>query len=176
VSQRGLARLCGVAQPSISAIERGDHDTKVATLDRVVAGFGAQVAVLPSRLLTAQTAASVVAESLAAGDEGRARSAVFQLADDLAQAPLHLRVALTVSPAQRTGDFRFDGWISGLVEHRLAEVGISAPDWVAETGRKADVEWLVSGVEALRGAARATTPEPLRRRGVLIDARDLASV
>lgn len=176
VPQRALARRCGIAQSSINVIERGSHDTKVSTLDRLVAGFDAQVAILPSRLVTAQSAASAVAQALVEGDEGAARSATFQLADDLAQADLHLRVALTVAPPQRTGERRYDAWIAGLVEIRLDEVGVPPPDWATEVSRSLDGEWLVSGIEPLRASTRSQTPEPLLRRGVLIDSRDLVSV
>ena len=50
MQQRALARRCGIAQSSINVIERGADDTQVGTLDKVVAGFDAQVAILPSRL------------------------------------------------------------------------------------------------------------------------------
>lgn len=176
VPQRALARRCGVAQSSINVIERGSHDTTVATLDRLVAGLDAQVAILPSRLLTAQKTATTVAQAVTEGDEGKARSAMFQLADDLAQAPLHLRVALTVAPPQPTGDRRYDAWIAGLVELRLHDVHVPAPDWAAEKDRAVEGEWLVSGIEPLRISTRHQTPEPLLRRGVLIDSRDLTSV
>lgn len=174
--QRALARRCGIAQSSINVIERGSHDTKVGTLDRIAAGFDAQVAILPSRFLTAQIAASAVTQALIEGDEGSARSAIFQLADDLAQARLHLRVALTVAPPQQTGDKRYDAWIAGLVEVRLGEVGVAPPDWAGEVDRSFDGEWLVSGIEPLHASTRDRTPEPLLRRGVLIDSRDLVSV
>jgi transcriptional regulator with XRE-family HTH domain len=176
VPQRALARRCGVAQSSINVIESGTHDTTIGTLDRVVAGFDAQVAILPSRLLTAQSAAAVAAQAVLEGDVGKVRSAVFQLADDLAQASLHLRVALTVAPPQLTGDSRYDAWIAGLVELRLGEVGVPAPDWAFEDSRTFDDEWLVSGFEPLRASTRIDTPEPLRRRGVIIGSRDLTSV
>jgi hypothetical protein len=50
---------------------------------------------------------------------------------------------------------------------------VPAPDWANKPTRHHDGEWLVSGIESLRASARQQTPEPLRRRGVLIAARDL---
>lgn len=176
ISQRELSRRSGIPQSRISFIEGGEHDALVSTLDRLASGFEAQVAIIPSRRLTAQTAAAVVKNSLKTGDVGRARSAVFQLADDLAAAPPALRAALVVSPAPRTGDRRYDAWIAGLVEFRLQEIGIPAPAWVEEDDRTAPQEWVVSGIEELRDLTRSDTPEPLFRRRVLIDSADLVSV
>ena len=72
---------------------------------------------------------------------------MFQLADDLAQASLHLRVALTVAPPQLTGDSRYDAWIAGVIELRLSQVSVPAPDWATQESRTFDGEWLVSGIE-----------------------------
>lgn len=172
IGQRELSRRSGIPQSRISFIEGGAHDALVSTLDRLASGLDAQVAIIPSRLHSAQTVAAVVKNSLKCGDVGGARSAVFQLADDLASAPPALRAALVVSPAPRTGDRRYDAWIAGLVELRLRDVCIPVPAWVRDKDRTVPEEWMVSGIEELRGLTRSDTPEPLLRYGVLIDASD----
>ena len=153
-SCRAAAGFLSRESPSSRAVP---IDALVSTLDRLASGLDAQVAIIPSRLHSAQTVAAVVKNSLKCGDVGGARSAVFQLADDLASAPPALRAALVVSPAPRTGDRRYDAWIAGLVELRLRDVCIPVPAWVRDKDRTVPEEWLVSGIEELRGLTRSDT-------------------
>jgi DNA-binding XRE family transcriptional regulator len=43
LSQAELARRCGVSQPAIARLERGEHEPRLATLRRVAHAFGADL-------------------------------------------------------------------------------------------------------------------------------------
>jgi transcriptional regulator with XRE-family HTH domain len=176
VSQRELARRSGVPQPSIAAVETEDHDLTVESLGRLAASLGAQVALLPSLRLTAATTAVLVRDSLRKLNTGAADATVFQLANDLAAVEPALRSALVISPAPMTGDRRYDAWIAGLVEFRLAQVGVQAPAWAHEPARVSETEWAVGNVPGLAEIVRPETPEPFARRRVLISSDDLVSI
>ncbi|MHB8295842.1 MAG: helix-turn-helix domain-containing protein [Acidimicrobiales bacterium] len=177
VSQRELARLSGIPQPSISEIERGRRDPTVQTVNRILRPLGAQLTWVPTGRLTAAAAAERIARHLSAG-RGRLliERPILQLADDLAVSCPALRAALTVCPPERTGGRKYDAAIAALVEYRLNEVGFEAPGWAHDPKRIADPEWLVCDVPQLAALVRADTPEPFLRRGVLLGASDLVSV
>ena len=176
ISQRELSRLSGVPQPSISRIE-GGQDATVGTVDRLLRHLGAQLSWLPTGKLTAAAAAERISRHLAA-DRGLLviQRPFWQLADDLATSAPVLRAALVVAPPSPTGEARYDAAISALVEYRLAQVGIEAPEWAHDPDRVADPEWLVCERPRLEPFVRAETPEPFGRRGVLISPDDLVSV
>jgi hypothetical protein len=141
-----------------------------------MAGLDSQLIALPSARLTAARAAVLAGRSLREGNIGKADIMVLQLGDDLATAEPALRAALVISPPPTTGDRRYDGWIAGLTEYRLAQVGIPAPAWVHEPSRAADEDWAVGDIPGLTEVIRAETPEPFSRRRILISAADLVSV
>jgi hypothetical protein len=83
---------------------------------------------------------------------------------------------LAVSPPPPTGNDRFDALVAGITEVRLAQEGLPLPKWLAENSRVALREqWVVAPYSSVADVI-VNTPEPLRRRGVLIDAADLESV
>ncbi len=174
ITTRELARRTGLPQSSISELENGAHSPTVKTLDRLAKGLGSSVVFVASPYLTAADAAAEVKALLEQGGS-HSDGPIWQLANDLGSTEPCLRATLALNPAPLTGDARRDAWIAGLVEYRLAEVGIKAPSWVDEPARVAGQEWPVSGVAAMADIVRADTPEPFARRQVLISADDLVS-
>jgi transcriptional regulator with XRE-family HTH domain len=177
LTQESLASLAGVQQPTVSAVERGHQDPTLQTVNRLLNAIGGQVTWLPTTRLTATAAALLITEALdrREGDLS-VEWPILQLADDLAASPPALRAALSVSPAPKTGDRRYDAAIAGLVEYRLRQVGVEPPEWVHETSRNSPKEWLVCGIETIRDSVRESTPPELLRHGVLISDDDLISV
>lgn len=172
-SQRALSARSGVPQPNIAAIESAGRGATVETLDRLVSAAGAQLAVLPTTLPSVAQIAAEVAHHLEARHEDRAYRRVLGLHDALVRADAALRVALTVAPPPSTGDVRWDALIAGVVAHDLH--GLPQPAWVHEPDRRA-TGWFVDDVEALHEEIRRHTPPAFKRRGVFIDAAELASV
>jgi transcriptional regulator with XRE-family HTH domain len=176
LTQRDLADRCGVAQPSIAAFESERRDVTTFNLGRIALGLGFQVALLPVGYLTAIEAAERVSATIETQGVSRAEIHLLQFADDLAAAEPALRCALVAAAPALIGDPRFDAWLGGLVEYRLSEIGVTAPGWVNDPKRFNPGEWVVGGLSVLADVVRDRTPEPLRRRGVLISEDDLVSV
>ena len=176
LTQRELAVRAGVAQPSIAAFETERRDVTTSNLSRIAQGLGCQVALLPAGYLTAIEAAERVRETIETQGAPKAEIHLLQLADDLADAEPALRCALVSAAPPLIRDPRFDAWLAGLVEYRLGQIGVPAPDWVNAPERHNPVEWLVGGLSGLAEVIRDRTPEPLRRRGVLISEEDLLNV
>jgi hypothetical protein len=124
---------------------------------------------------TAAAAAEEVRERLDAGDENNALRAVWQLSASLfAAGPAEL-TALTVAEPEPTCDPRFDALLAGIVDYVLSSAHLPIPAWVAEPARVLETPWDVEPVPTLRGAARAATPEAIRRHGVHLDPAELVN-
>jgi transcriptional regulator with XRE-family HTH domain len=176
LTQRELACRSGLAQPAIAAVESGRKDATSATIEKVLEATGSQILVVPSRLLSATSAARLVREQLAGGSAHGALRTWVQLANDLATAEAGLRVVLTFVPPPLTGDRRYDSLLAALVEHRLTTEGLAVPRWVHEPERTCVGEWYVAGVAGLLDDARQHTPSAFLRHGVIIHEVDLESV
>jgi transcriptional regulator with XRE-family HTH domain len=173
-SQRELARRSGIAQPSISDIESGDRDTTVAKLGQILkAADYALIAIPSSRPTVADWAVRLA--SLLRQDPGAIEKSLVQIADDLAAVDGATRVALCVTPPAPTKSPAIDAVLAGLVELVLSRDGLPTPEWVFESDRSYGDGWDLVAVPGLRDAARATTPDPFRRRNVFIPADFFAS-
>lgn len=175
LSARGLARQAGTAPARLSEVERSVHDPSVGTLDRVLRSAGWQLIVVPTRAPTAAIVALSIVEHGTEGDrdEERAFRALLSLSDGLSDAAPDVKVVLCVAPAPLTGDGRFDAAIAAVVEYHLGGAGLPVPSWVHEPSRSLTDPWTPDPY-AGPGIADAT-PEPFRRRGVLLAERELAS-
>jgi hypothetical protein len=83
-------------------------------------------------------------------------------------------VALAATPPAPTGDLRYDAYVAALVEHHLDAAHLPLPAWVEEPGRILDEPWIVD--RFAEPDVESATPTAFRRHGVLVDARELASV
>ena len=174
-SQRELARRSGIAQPSISDIESGDRDTTVAKLGQILrAADYAVIAIPSSRPTIAEWAVRLT--SLLRRDPGAIEKSLVQIADDLSAADGATRVALCLTPPAPTKNSTLDAVLAALVDHVLSRDGLPRPKWVLEPTRISEHAWDVVTVPRLQEAARATTPEPFRRRNVFIPADFFESV
>jgi len=174
-SQRELARRCGVAQPSISDIESGERDTTVDKLEQILRPAGYRLVAIPTtRPTVAEWAASL--RGVGADSSGVVRKSLVQISDDLGRATPTACYVLCATPPAPTGDRRVDAALAALVEHALVERGLETPPWIDEPGRTSDVVWDVVPHPRLRDRARATTPDPFRRRNVYVPAEFFESV
>lgn len=174
-SQRELARRTGIAQPSISDIESGDRDTTVGKLNQLLGAAQYTVIVVPTTRPTIADWAHRLA-ALVGEDPGAVEKSLVQLVDDLAAVEPATRVCLCVTPPPPTGSTSLDAALAGIVDYVLTRDGLPAPSWVDDAGRIAERAWDLVALPALRDAARASTPEPLRRRNVFIPADFFSSV
>jgi transcriptional regulator with XRE-family HTH domain len=176
LSQRALASASRDHQPTISALENGEHDPGVAHLERLLAATGHRLAVLPTTSRPVSEAATRIEAALRAGDERLAFREAIQVSDDLGREHGAIRVALTAAPPTRVGDPRFDALIAAIAEHYLRAERLTKPDWLLRNDRALRQRWYVDDLPAARKRALATTPPSFLRRGVVIAASELASV
>lgn len=168
-----VAARAGIAESNLSTIEHGRREPRAATIDRLAAALDVTfVPVAAGGRSTTAEAADHVAAALAAGDTGTAYRAIVQVADDLASASPYLRVLLAAeAPIAIEGGW--DAFLAGVVEWRLEQVGLPAPEWIRAQVRDPAVPW--APPSAILPARPNHVPEPLRRRGIQVEADELTS-
>jgi transcriptional regulator with XRE-family HTH domain len=92
-SQRALAARAGEHQPTISALENGDHDPGLAHLGRLLAATGHRLVALPTTARPVYEAGADIAAALRRGDDAAAYREFIQLSDELARESGPLRAA-----------------------------------------------------------------------------------
>lgn len=175
-SQRALAAQSKREQSEIARLERSAQSARIDLVERLVRAAGQRLAALPTDRTPVAEHADSIADFLAHGDERRAYRNVIQLADDLAAEHGAERVALAVAPPPTTNDDRFDALIAGVTELRLEAEGLPLPKWLCNDTTFLSTPWFVDRYSTGDGAVLAATPEPLRRRGIILDPAELVSV
>jgi transcriptional regulator with XRE-family HTH domain len=177
LTQRGLAALARVPQPSIAQLESGAQaDATIGLVQRLLEPCGSQLIAVPTTTPSVASAAAALRLSLREGHTGLLFRQLIQVSDDLASEPPATRVALCLTPAPLTDDRGVDAFLAALVEYRLGTDRLPVPDWTSRPERFCDPEWDVAGIPALLDDVRRSTPPPFRRHGVLIAEEDLVSV
>jgi transcriptional regulator with XRE-family HTH domain len=172
-SQRELATRAGITQPALAAIESSAHDTRGATLERLISATGYGLFTLPTTAHSAADWADEIYQELRSPrrSEAVAFRVLIGLSDDLTGTDPDVRVALCVAPPPPCGDIRFDAAIAAVVEYHLTPLNLPLPGWIAEENRFLTVPWI-----ATHGVDDAEVPAAFLRHGVLLAASELASV
>lgn len=170
-----LGARTGIDTSAIYAFEHGRRDPRTSTAVSWARGMGARVLVVDTHgRASAADSAALIRDELAHGDRNAATQTLLQFVNNLrASDPLAV-AALTVDPPENDED----GWswaIAGIVEDESARRGIPVPDWAAETIGDPDGAWSPWAPELVSLVDTNRVPEPLRRRGVLIEEGELAS-
>jgi len=119
--------------------------------------------------------AEAVAGAVASGSSALAYRSLIQLADDLAAVdPDGLAVLTEMEPLSVGG--RWDDAIAGIVELRLREAGVPVPGWVTARVGDPGKPWAPDHAVVLPLPEPDSVPEPLRRRGIYIEAGEFESV
>lgn len=175
LSQRALAARAGDHQPTVAALEKGDHDPGLGHMSRLLAAAGYRLVALPTTSRPVYEAAAAIAAALRNDDESGAYREFIQLSDDLARERGPLRAALTaLAPAQI--DSRYDALLAAVAEHYLLEGGLPLPAWIHDKSRLLPDPWFVDDVPELFDQTVAETPSAFARHGVFIAASELASI
>ena len=176
-SLRAVAAAAGVGASNLSAIENGRREPTTATVERLAKALDVRFVAVPAGRSTVAETADFICRAEADGRPDEAYRAFIQLADDLAASSPFDRVKL-VADDPAPGRSRWLDALAGLVELRLKEVNLPAPDWACEYRGDPSKPW-----EPQRSrrplpvhADLGLSPEPLRRRGVAIEAGELESV
>lgn len=178
VSLRTAARSSGVGAGNLSAIERGLRDPTTATATKIADALGVRfIPVHTAGRLSAADAVDEIAAAEASGDSPTAYRTFLQLANDLAAVSAVDRLLLSAEEPRRTAT-RWDDAVAGLVEWRLDELKVPLPTWTRVRQGNIGEPWEPrrTSFELPLGSRSNRVPEQLRRRGVLIEEDELASV
>lgn len=170
-----LGARTGIDTSAIYAFEHGRRDPRTSTARAWARGLGAHLLVVDTRgRASAAEAAAEIRSALNAGDRNAAAQILLQFANDLHAADTLAVAALIADPPESIDD----GWtwaIAGLSERESTGRGLPPAAWtVAVTGDPA-ARWSPWAPEVAGIVDVQEVPEPLRRRGVFIEAGELES-
>ncbi len=172
LTQDELAVLADTSQSAIAAYETGAREPSWPVLERIVRASGHRLGLDlrsdPAVFRIADLAADLADTS---GEAVRLRL-VFEFLRGAAEDghPVRLLVAAEPTP---TGDARLDALLAAMAEDLCVHAGIRPPGWVHDEDRFLDGMWWVSDLPSARADALVHTPASYRRRGIMIDRRDL---
>jgi transcriptional regulator with XRE-family HTH domain len=166
LSRRALAARAGVPTSTVSRIEDGEIDPTVGMLSRVVDAAGARLVL---NLETGESEPTLASLSNAVDQVGgrikvdwtRLRGFADWAANHVDQLPSAL-----ADPPARTGT-PLDAILAAFAEELAAQHSIQRPRWTRAIGPLSQ-EWTAPGTPRMRAEAAAKTPEPFRRRNVVL--------
>jgi len=176
-SLNDVAAASGIAASNLSAIEHGRRLPTIGTVDLITSAIGVEFVLVPSRgRATVARASAAIGEAESSAPVAAYRT-FLQLADDLASVNAFQRVLLAAEEPLRIRS-RWDDAIAGLVEWRLTQARAPLPDWVAERDDVGEQLWQPqrTAKSLPLGSDPRRVPEPLRRRGILIEEAEFASL
>jgi transcriptional regulator with XRE-family HTH domain len=188
LSQRALAQISGVPQPTLSEIEGGRREPSISLLSRIAESVGStlEVRLIPLDRFSAVATAKVIKQRLSDTDDGDRSSK--ERADGALRAILDLRdalrrssserdfLALIQSPPDVTGHQGWDALLAAVVEDESANRSVSPPRWTNESRRFVKPFWHLSDIPDFRYWELRTAPASFLRHGVLANDEELASV
>lgn len=186
LSQRQLARLARVPQPTISEVESARREPSITLLSKMAesAGFALDIRLIPLPRHGAVAAARRISERLAPdsnddrGDaerEDAALRAIIDLRDALRRATEADFDRLVAAPPSLIGQPRWDAFLAGIVEDECARRHIAPPRWVEDDRRFVTPPWFLSENPELHSWEAKTAPAALVRHGVLAAEDELES-
>lgn len=171
-----LGVRAGIDTSAIYAFERGRRDPRASTAQSWAQGLGARLLVVDTggRASAAETSKQI-RNAIDDGDLNAATQTFLQLVNNLRASDVLAVAALAVdAPKDQLG-----GWswaIAGIIEEESLRRGIPTPQWATDTIGDANARWNPWAPELADLVNDDQVPEPLRRRGVFIEAGELVSV
>lgn len=175
LTQRALADRIQIDQGRVSRSE-GGREAEFSTIERLLSGAGHRLYSAPTRRDDAATLAAEIRGHLRAGDKYSALRAFIQLSDNLVAERGLVRGVLGLAEPEPTGDRAWDAAIAALVDLRLSEEGLPAPDWVDAPSRRLAKPRTLDVDPADPIPTTADVPAEFVERGVLVWRDTLASV
>jgi transcriptional regulator with XRE-family HTH domain len=187
LSQRALAQLAEVPQPTISEIESGRREPSLTLLSKLAEATGQtlEIGLVPLDRDSAVATARRIAERLSPGPDGAPPDSVR--VDGALRAVLNLRDALrgvdeeeigrlVRTPPVLTGFTPWDAFLAAVVEDESARKDVAPPRWTNDRRRFAKPFWYLSKNPALHQWELDTAPAAFVRHGILAAAAELESV
>jgi transcriptional regulator with XRE-family HTH domain len=176
LTQAQMARIAKTTQSAIAAYEAGRREPTVPVLQRMLEATGHNLVIAfeaDKSIYRIADLARDIRETPTKNSERRLRL-VFEFLRELNESQ-QLSLRFAVEP-EATGDRRFDALLASITEDSCVRGGVAPPSWVFNDQRFLDEAWWVSDLKSARVPALVNTPASFRRRGVMIDRRDLMAV
>ena len=176
LTQAQMARIAKTTQSAIAAYEAGRREPTVPVLQRMLEATGHNLVIAfeaDKSIYRIADLARDIRETPAKNSQRRLRL-VFEFLRELNESQ-QLSLRFAVEP-EATGDRRFDALLASITEDSCVRGGVAPPSWVFTDQRFLDEAWWVSDLKSARVQALVNTPASFRRRGVMIDRRDLMAV
>ena len=176
LTQTRLAELAGTTQSAIAAYEAGTREPTVPVLTRLCAAAGSRLTLDIESDQSLYRMADVARDiaALDPNDETQRLRLVFEFLRGAHDDGHPLALLVTAEPCP-TGDHRVDALLAAIAEDLCVHADQTPPNWVHEASRFLDRVWWVSDLPSARAAALVHSPASFRRRGVMIDRRDLVT-
>ena len=177
LSLSDAAKKSGIQRSNIAAIENGRRDPTASTIEKIA--NAARVRLVPvtnDGRTTVAEASTALGEAVRQNNVRRAYRVLVQVADDLTTADPAGRFVLAIEPPAHINP-QWDAALAGVTEWRLSQAQLPLPRWVVDEHGNRDWDWTppLSEATASIPVDLDNVPEPLRKRGVLIEADELAS-
>ena len=175
-SQRELARRSGLSQSRVAIAENAHEDPRFDTARRLLAGAGHRLYAAPTTRDDVATIAVDIRHALAQDDRGLAFRYLVQMNDHLVAEHGLVRGVLAITEPESTGSKTWDAAIAALVDYRLNQEGVPAPEWTAASGRRLEHARPLLVDPADPVPPREEVPAEFLARGVLVWRDSLESV
>jgi transcriptional regulator with XRE-family HTH domain len=175
LNRKTFSARTGVAESSLSQIERGRRKPTVDTVEKLLRHTGRSLIAIPTLREDVATIAAQISDAEESGRHDIALRLFIQANDNLAAEHDCIRVALAIVEPAPIGVKHWDAALAGLVEYRLREERLPIPSWTKAAGRTLARSWTFNAGEYVVPVARADVPKPFLERRVLIDVASLAS-
>ena len=181
LSKSDFARAAGTSRAALDQIEKGQRVPRTDTLLRAIqaAGLRATVTLTPADgpVDAVGTLAQWSASVSPADPPWSWRWLIGDfVANEFVPARRAARVHALAEEPPPLSDHRWDVLLAGLAEHLSFHADIAAPAWTRRAGAVEPLWWPVHTLPSQRPAAMALSPAAFKRRGILVDGREIPRV
>lgn len=176
LTQTQLAERADTTQSAIAAYEAGTREPTLPVLGRFMGAMGFALELSATPHPTVYTLAQL-ARGIAVSDDADTKHRlrlVFEFLRGAGEEGADV-VLLTAKRPDLTGDPRFDALLGAIAEDLCCRANQTVPGWAGRPERFLDGAWWVSPLPSAKAGALVHTPDSYRRRGIMIERRDLAS-
>jgi transcriptional regulator with XRE-family HTH domain len=170
LSARALARQVGVPSSTVLRIESGQVDPTLGMLRRLLDGAGRDLKIASKRRPVSSQGpilAELVNAWVDSPDGHPDWTKLRTFLDHMALHPQRIEAAIMRRPPKAPSPV-LDSLLGGIAEKLADDAGISRPAWTRRTPPLCE-EWAPFGTPRLVAKWRATTPEQILSRGLVID-------
>jgi transcriptional regulator with XRE-family HTH domain len=183
LTQRELAQLARVPQPSIASIESTSREPSLTLLSGIVesAGFAIRIELVPLSRFSAVNTARQIFEVVNSDhenprNEDSALRVLLSFRDHIRHANNRELRELIDEPPDLSGSRHWDSFLAAVVEEESARRNFPTPHWVNDKARFLKPFWFLSTNERLHEWEFDTAPAAFVRHGIFVAAEELASI